>query len=96
MNGYDVCRAMRQQPWGKDITIAAVSGWGQEEDKRKSREAGFDAHLLKPVEPSALQDLLATTPADRPRARGGGWLKRGQLRRYANTTERNTAPDDAQ
>lgn len=96
MNGYDVCRAMRQQPWGKDITIVAVSGWGQEEDKRKSREAGFNAHLLKPVEPSALQDLLATTPADRPRARGGGWLKRGQLRRYANTTERNTAPDDAQ
>jgi DNA-binding response OmpR family regulator len=66
MSGYEVCRAMRQAPWGKEITIYAVSGWGQEEDKRKSSEAGFNAHLVKPVEPTSLSALLAATPVRVP------------------------------
>jgi CheY-like chemotaxis protein len=47
------------QEWGRDIILAALTGWGQEEDKRRSREAGFDFHLVKPVEPAALEKLLA-------------------------------------
>jgi signal transduction histidine kinase/ActR/RegA family two-component response regulator len=59
LNGYDVCRRIREQPWGKSATIIALTGWGQEEDKRRSRQAGFDGHLVKPVEPAALEKLLA-------------------------------------
>ena len=59
MNGYDVAKQIRQQPWDKKVAIIAVSGWGQEEDKRRALEAGFDHHLTKPVEPAALIRLLA-------------------------------------
>jgi CheY-like chemotaxis protein len=59
LNGYDTCRHIREQPWGKDLKLIALTGWGQEEDKRRSEEAGFDSHLVKPVEPAALENLLA-------------------------------------
>jgi signal transduction histidine kinase len=59
MNGYDACRAIRGQPWGQDIKMIALTGWGQEEDRRKSKDAGFDGHLVKPVDISALLALLA-------------------------------------
>jgi PAS domain S-box-containing protein len=59
MNGYDVAQQIRQQPWDKKVAIIAVSGWGQEEDKRRALEAGFDHHLTKPVDPAALSRLLA-------------------------------------
>jgi PAS domain S-box-containing protein len=58
MNGFDACRAVRAEPWGKSTVIIALTGWGQEEDRRRSKEAGFDGHLVKPVEPSALFELL--------------------------------------
>lgn len=61
LNGYDACRQIRQQPWGKDITIVALTGWGQDEDRRKSKEAGFDNHLVKPVDHAALGQILAMT-----------------------------------
>jgi PAS domain S-box-containing protein len=59
MNGYDVARHIREQPWGGDVGLVALTGWGQEEDKRRSFEAGFDHHLTKPVEAAALEKLLA-------------------------------------
>jgi PAS domain S-box-containing protein len=59
LNGYDACRRIREQPWGKGIRIVAVTGWGQDEDKRRSQEAGFDRHLVKPVGPVVLEKLLA-------------------------------------
>ena len=59
LNGYEACRRMRGQPWGQKIVIIAVTGWGQEEDMRRSHEAGFDHHLVKPVDPQALMKLLA-------------------------------------
>jgi CheY-like chemotaxis protein len=59
MNGYDACREIRSRSWGKGILILALTGWGQDEDKRRSREAGFDDHLVKPVEPAALEKWLA-------------------------------------
>jgi PAS domain S-box-containing protein len=59
MNGYDACRAIRATPQGRDALIVALSGYGTEDDRRKSAEAGFDAHLVKPVDPEALEQLLA-------------------------------------
>jgi signal transduction histidine kinase/CheY-like chemotaxis protein len=64
MSGYATCRAMRERPWGKDILIAALTGWGQDEDRRKSKEAGFDAHMVKPVDYAAVVKLLASLSPD--------------------------------
>ncbi|HEV3006080.1 MAG TPA: PAS domain-containing protein, partial [Pirellulales bacterium] len=59
MNGYEAARHIREQAWGKDMLLVALTGWGQEEDKRRAAEAGFDHHLTKPVDLEALQKLLA-------------------------------------
>ncbi|HEU0204009.1 MAG TPA: response regulator, partial [Burkholderiaceae bacterium] len=59
MNGYEVCRTVRKQPWGADVLIVALSGWGQSDDLRKSQEAGFNGHLVKPVDHGALLKRLA-------------------------------------
>lgn len=58
LNGFEACRRMRKLPGGSEILIAAMTGWGQEEDRRQSREAGFDYHLVKPVELQAISELL--------------------------------------
>jgi PAS domain S-box-containing protein len=63
MNGYDACRAIRNEPWGKNIVLVALSGWGQAEDRRKSQEAGFDLHLVKPVEYTVLSSFLTKLDA---------------------------------
>jgi CheY-like chemotaxis protein len=60
LNGYDVCRHVREQPGGDAIRIIALTGWGQEEDRRLSQEAGFDGHLVKPVDYNALLELLGS------------------------------------
>ena len=59
LNGYDVCRRIRQQAGGNGIVLIALTGWGQDEDRRKSQEAGFNGHLVKPVDHSSLTNLLA-------------------------------------
>jgi len=59
LNGIEVCRRIREQVWGKEMVIVALTGWGQEEDRRKSKEAGFDEHLVKPVNHATLLRLLA-------------------------------------
>lgn len=59
LNGYDVCREIRRLPWGQGILIVAVTGWGQDEDRRRSRDAGFNHHFVKPVDPTELNKLLA-------------------------------------
>jgi CheY-like chemotaxis protein len=63
LNGYDVCRRIRKEPWGKSVCIVALTGWGQDEDKRRSAEAGFNGHLVKPVELGALEKLLSELEA---------------------------------
>jgi CheY-like chemotaxis protein/two-component sensor histidine kinase len=63
MNGYEVCHHLRQQPWGREMMIVALTGWGQEEDRNRSREAGFDVHMVKPVDFDALLQLLASAPS---------------------------------
>jgi signal transduction histidine kinase len=59
LNGYDTAQRIRQQPWGKNLVLVALTGWGQEVEKRRSLEAGFDFHIVKPVDPAALEKLLA-------------------------------------
>ena len=58
LNGYEACRRIREQPWGKDVVMIAATGWGQRNDRLRANAAGFDHHLVKPVDPQALIDLL--------------------------------------
>jgi PAS domain S-box-containing protein len=58
LDGYATCRRIREESWGKDILIVALSGWGQHEDRQKSEKAGFNGHLIKPLDPDALFRLL--------------------------------------
>ena len=63
LNGFEVCRHIRTKEWGRDMTIVAVSGWGQDDDRRKSSEVGFDHHLVKPVNYTTLLRLISGEPA---------------------------------
>jgi PAS domain S-box-containing protein len=75
LNGYETARRIRQQPWGKHMVLVALTGWGQEEDRKRTREAGFDLHLVKPVDHSQLAAFLAKTPC-------------GQIERGSSAVER--------
>jgi PAS domain S-box-containing protein len=72
LNGYDACWRIRQQPWGQGMFLIALTGWGQEEDRRRTEEAGFNQHMVKPVDPPALMTLLAGLSAEQ----GGQLSKR--------------------
>ena len=61
-NGFEACRWIREQPWGKAMVLIALSGWGTEDDRRRTEEAGFDHHLVKPVAPEVLFALIALAP----------------------------------
>ncbi|MEP7347816.1 MAG: ATP-binding protein, partial [Gemmatimonadaceae bacterium] len=58
LNGYDTARRIREQPWGQFTQLVALTGWGQVEDRRRTQEVGFNFHMVKPVEPAALEELL--------------------------------------
>ena len=60
MNGYEACRRIREQPWGDQVVLVALTGWGKDEDRKLSQEAGFDHHLVKPVDLTTLEKLLAS------------------------------------
>jgi CheY-like chemotaxis protein len=60
LNGEDACRRIRATPWGRDAVLIAVTGWDHEDNRRRIVEAGFDAHLVKPVDPSRVAELLAS------------------------------------
>jgi CheY-like chemotaxis protein len=60
LDGHEVCRRVRQQPWGRNMVLIALTGWGQDEDRRKSAEAGFNGHLVKPVDYDQLLQLLSS------------------------------------
>jgi two-component system CheB/CheR fusion protein len=70
MNGYDAARFIRQQPWGKSMVLIAQTGWGQEEDRLRAAQAGFDVHLTKPVSADELLQLLVELPRAGVPARG--------------------------
>lgn len=59
LNGYEACRRIREQPWGAQICLVALTGWGQQDDHRRAEQAGFNHHLLKPVNLAALLKVLA-------------------------------------
>jgi len=70
LNGYEATRQIRGRPWGQDVSVIALTGWGQEVDRAKSKEAGCDGHLVKPVNVSDLVEWLGRSPSgEPPRAR---------------------------
>jgi CheY-like chemotaxis protein len=58
LNGYEVAQRIRENVWGRSMFLIAVTGWGQEEDRQRSSEVGLNVHMVKPVEPAALERLL--------------------------------------
>jgi CheY-like chemotaxis protein len=58
MSGFEVARALRSKPCGRDIVLAALTGYGQPGDRERTAQAGFDAHLVKPVDPSVIESFL--------------------------------------
>jgi PAS domain S-box-containing protein len=66
LDGHGVCRRIREQPWGQELPIVALTGRSQEEDRRRSRQSGFTDHLVKPAEPAHLDRLLAGLPLAAP------------------------------
>jgi CheY-like chemotaxis protein len=59
LDGYEVARRIRQEPWGRHLKLVAMTGWGQTEDRQRAQAAGFDVHITKPVEPATLLACLA-------------------------------------
>ncbi len=60
LSGFEVARGIRSAPWGRGIVLIALTGWGQEEDRRRTAEAGFDHHLTKPIPPDTIEELIRT------------------------------------
>jgi len=71
MNGYEVCRHLRERSWGKDLVVIALTGWGQTEDRRQSQDAGFDGHLVKPVSYETFAAMLRSLEPRGAGTRGG-------------------------
>jgi len=67
MDGYETARRIRKLPEGQSLILLALSGWGRDEDRRRSTEAGFDRHFVKPIKLEALESLL--TLLDRRRVK---------------------------
>jgi CheY-like chemotaxis protein len=63
LSGYEVARRLRAEPWGKQILLIAVTGWGQDSDKQRATDAGFDCHLTKPVAVAELTRALSSVAA---------------------------------
>jgi CheY-like chemotaxis protein len=60
LNGFEAARRIRNEPWGQQLSLVATTGWGQEDDRRRTAAAGFDRHLVKPIEMASLRDVLFT------------------------------------
>ncbi len=58
MNGYEVCHKIRMQPWGSDVLLIAQTGWGQDQDRQRTKDVGFDGHLTKPIDHDRLEEIL--------------------------------------
>ncbi len=64
LDGYEVARRIRAEPWGQAIALIALTGWGQDDDRRRTHESGFDSHMVKPLDLGMLADYLARLPPD--------------------------------
>lgn len=62
LNGFETCRLLREKPGGGDTVIAALTGWERDEDRDRTREAGFDMHLAKPLDPDTMRKILEELP----------------------------------
>ena len=71
LSGYDVARGVREQAWGKESLLLAISGWDQRRDREASTAAGFDVHLSKPARPERVEQLLADFSARSEQRRAG-------------------------
>ncbi|MGN6543688.1 MAG: hybrid sensor histidine kinase/response regulator [Aureliella sp.] len=67
LDGYDACRYIREQPWGRDIVLVALTGWGQDSHRQRAKECGFDHHLVKPADPAELRRIFADAQSQRCR-----------------------------
>lgn len=65
LNGYEVAQRIREHAWGQSMFLIAVTGWGQEEDRQRSSEVGLNVHMVKPVEPAALERLFTELRRER-------------------------------
>jgi CheY-like chemotaxis protein len=63
LNGYEVAKELRREPWGTGILLIALTGWGQDDDRQRAKDAGFDHHLTKPLDLDTLETLLANSKA---------------------------------
>jgi CheY-like chemotaxis protein len=59
LNGYEVAQRIRKQEWGTAMFLVAITGWGQDEDRRRSEDVGMNLHMVKPVEPAVLESVLS-------------------------------------
>ncbi|HTU63387.1 MAG TPA: response regulator, partial [Polyangiales bacterium] len=66
LTGHELARRLRQEAWGRHALLVALTGWGQDEDKERSRAAGFDHHLTKPVDAEKVEELLRSFLETRP------------------------------
>ena len=64
VDGYEAARRMRAQSWGAELFLVALTGWGTEEDRRRTQDAGFDSHLVKPIDMGILRKVIAELPID--------------------------------
>jgi CheY-like chemotaxis protein len=75
LSGYEVARELRREPWGGDIQLIALTGWGQEKDRQRALEAGFNQHLTKPIDPDQIETLiLSHRHTETGRGLGNGFL----------------------
>jgi CheY-like chemotaxis protein len=72
LNGYEAARLIRERAGDREMVLIALTGWGQEEDRRRSKEAGFHHHLTKPIDLVVLQQLLTETSAGSPKRQQQG------------------------
>jgi CheY-like chemotaxis protein len=68
LNGYEAAKRIRQEPWGRDLTLVATTGWGQEAHRHRASEAGFDHHLIKPIDLATLRSIIQTSANSCPSA----------------------------
>jgi CheY-like chemotaxis protein len=62
LDGYETAARIREQSWGRGVRLVALTGWGQDADRKRSDEAGFDLHMVKPIDPAVVKRLLADLP----------------------------------
>ena len=84
IDGDEVCRKVREEEWGEDVLIAAVTGFGMPEDRKRSLEAGFDYHLVKPADVRTLQSILRVAPVQESVVAAGPELHARLIERTAS------------